>query len=159
MNLLIETLNALADHVLGFAWQMLWQSSLLIGLLFALDLLMRRKVRPAVRYALWLVVLVKLLLPPSLALPTSPGWWMHSAKAMPAAPRSTSVVVTYGENDEAFLPVASTPSFPAPPPPSLTLAAWGFIGTVTLSLGLFAWMLIRWQQVTGEARRAAEAPA
>ena len=50
MNLLIQTLNVWADHALRFAWPMLWQSSLLIGLLFALDLLMRRKLRPAVRY-------------------------------------------------------------------------------------------------------------
>ena len=81
MNALIEALNAWADHALRFAWPMLWQSSLLIALLFALDLLMRRKVRPAVRYALWLVVLVKLLLPPSLAFPTSAGWWLRPAKA------------------------------------------------------------------------------
>ena len=101
MNLLIETLNAWADHALRFAWPMLWQSSLLIGLLFALDLLMRRKVRPAVRYALWLVVLVKLLLPPSLAFPTSPGWWLRPAKAAPARPRSTSVVVTYGPVEQS----------------------------------------------------------
>ena len=31
MNSLIETLNAWADHALRFAWPMLWQSSLLIG--------------------------------------------------------------------------------------------------------------------------------
>src|ERR1035437_10978154 len=151
MNSLIETLNAWADQALRLAWPMLWQSSLLIGLLFALDLLMRRKVRPAVRYALWLVVLVKLVLPPSLVLPTSPGWWMHSARAVPAAPRSTSVVVTYGEQNEALLPVAPTLSLPAPPTPSLTLAAWGFIGTVRRSPGLVAWMLFRWQQEIGRA--------
>ena len=81
MNLLIETLNAWADHALWFAWPMLWQSSLLIALLFTLDLLLRRKVRPAVRYALWLVVLVKLVLPPSLAFPTSVGWWLRAAKS------------------------------------------------------------------------------
>ena len=89
---------------------MLWQSSLLIGLLFALDLLMRRKVRPAVRYALWLVVLVKLLLPPSLAFPTSPGWWLRPAKAAPARPRPTSVVVTYGAAESPALPVAADAS-------------------------------------------------
>ena len=96
MNTLIEALNAWADHALRFAWPMLWQSSLLIALLFALELLLRRKVRPAVRYALWLVVLVKLLLPPSLAFPTSAGWWLRPAKAAPARPTPTPVVVTYG---------------------------------------------------------------
>src|ERR1035441_8886817 len=115
MNLLIETLNALADHVLGFAWQMLWQSSLLIGLLFAADLLMRRKVRPAVRYALWLVVLVKLLLPPSLAFPTGPGWWLRTARAVPSRPRPVSVTVTYGPTDTPVLPAPAMPVFEAQP--------------------------------------------
>ena len=120
---------------------MLWQSSLLIGLLFALDLLMRRKVRPAVRYALWLVVLVKLVLPPSLAFPTSAGWWLRPAKAAPARPRPTSVVVTYDADDIPRCRPPPPPVFVAPPPPRLTPAAWALVGMVAVSLGLLAWML------------------
>jgi beta-lactamase regulating signal transducer with metallopeptidase domain len=159
MNFVIETLNVWADHALRLAWPMLWQSSLLIGFLFALDLLLRRKARPAVRYALWLVVLVKLLLPPSLAFPTSPGWWLRPVKAAPARPRPTSVVVTYGIPDRPVLPVAVTPVFVAPPRPHLSPTAWAFVGMVSVSLGLLAWMLARWQQVARDARRAAAAPA
>jgi beta-lactamase regulating signal transducer with metallopeptidase domain len=159
MNLLIDTLNVWAEHALRFAWPMLWQSSLLIGLLFTLDLLMRRKVRPAVRYALWLVVLVKLLLPPSLAFPTSPSWWLRQAKATPAAPRATTVVVTYDAVDIPALPAATTPVFEAPPQARLTPSAWGLVGMLTVSLGLLGWMVVRWQQVARDARRAAEAPA
>ena len=39
MNSLVETLNVWADYALGFAWPMLWQSTLLIGVLFARDLM------------------------------------------------------------------------------------------------------------------------
>src|ERR1035438_5155516 len=152
MNLVIETLNVWAEHALRFAWPMLWQSSLLIGLLFALDLVMRRRLRPAVRYALWLVVLVKLLVPPSLAFPTGPGWWLRTAKAAPAQTRSTSVVVTYGPADMPTLPAPAMPVFVAPPRPRLTHAAWALLGTVTVSLGLLAWMLVRWHQVARDAR-------
>jgi type II secretory pathway component GspD/PulD (secretin)/beta-lactamase regulating signal transducer with metallopeptidase domain len=159
MNLLINTLNAWAEHALRFAWPMLWQSSLLIGLLFTLDLLMRRKVRPAVRYALWLLVLVKLLLPPSLALPTNPGWWLRQAKVSPAVPRATTVVVTYDAVDSPTPTAAAMPVFAVPPPPRLTPAAWGFVGILTISLGLLGWMAVRWQQVARDARRAAAAPA
>src|ERR1022692_4472860 len=120
MNLLIETMNLWADHAQRFAWPMLWQSSLLIGLLFALDLPLRRKVRPAVRYALWLVVLVKLILPPSLALPTGPGWWLRPARAVPASPRQTSVVVTYGAPERSPIPAAVTPVRVETPPPHLS---------------------------------------
>jgi general secretion pathway protein D len=158
MNLVIETLNVWADHTFRFAWPMLWQSSLLIGLLFALDLLMRRKLRPAVRYALWLVVLVKLLLPPSLAFPTNPGWWLRPAKAVPAMPRTTSVVVSYGAAEVPALPTAVTPVFVAPSQPRLMPAAWTLVGMVTVGLGLLAWMLMRWHQVASDARRAAAAP-
>ncbi len=158
MNLLIETLNAWAEHALRFAWPMLWQSSLLIGLLFALDLLMRRKVRPAVRYSLWLVVLVKLVLPPSLAVPTSPGWWLRPARTVPAEQRRTTVVVTYGPSESPVFPVAAPPVFVAPPLPHLSPAAWVFVGVVVVGIGLLAWMLRGWHQVTRDARRAAAAP-
>ncbi|HEX3890540.1 MAG TPA: hypothetical protein VHX90_06785, partial [Verrucomicrobiae bacterium] len=66
MNPLIETLNLLGQQFLNFAWPMLWQSSLLITIIFILDFLLRRKIRASIRYALWLIVLVKLILPPSL---------------------------------------------------------------------------------------------
>ena len=162
MNSLPDTLNVWADHALRFAWPMLWQSSLLIVLLFALDLVLRRKLRPAVRYALWLVVLVKLLLPPSLAFPTGPGWWLRQAKAAPARPLpATPVVVTYDVPTMPMPSVAATPVFiaPPPPPPRLTPASWTLVGMTAVSLGLLAWMLVRWYQVAREARRAAAAPA
>lgn len=47
-------------------------SSLLISVMFVVDWALRRRVRAAVRYALWWVVLLKLVLPPSLAFPTGP---------------------------------------------------------------------------------------
>ena len=76
MNSFIETLNQSGGQFLTFAWPMFWQSSLLIGCFVAFDLLFRRKIRASIRYALWLVVLVKLCLPPALALPTGAAWWL-----------------------------------------------------------------------------------
>src|SRR5262249_8416698 len=100
MNSFIETLNVWGQHALRFAWPMFWQSSLLIVLLFAIDFLLRRKVRAAVRYALWSLLLIKLLLPPSLALPTSVAWWLRQSTPAPAtapihAEPTANVVVTY----------------------------------------------------------------
>ncbi len=51
---------------------MLWQVSLLVLLVSVLDYLFKDRLWPQVRYALWLLVLLKLVLPPSLSLPTSP---------------------------------------------------------------------------------------
>ena len=77
MNTFIENLNQWAGDFTRFAWPMLWQSSLLIAAVLAFEFLLRRRLRASIRYALWLVVLVKLILPPTLALPTSPAWWLH----------------------------------------------------------------------------------
>ena len=72
MTTFIETLNHSGDQFLKFAWPMLWQSSLLIAIIFVLEFALRRKIRAAIRYALWLVVLVKLLLPPVETPPWPP---------------------------------------------------------------------------------------
>ena len=68
---MIEQINNIAGMWWGWMWPMFWQVGLLIVLIGLLDLLLLRRVWPQVRYALWLLVLVKLILPPSLALPTS----------------------------------------------------------------------------------------
>ena len=94
MNSLILGLNSWGERFLAFVGPMLWQSSLLIVVLFGSDLMLRQKVPPAARYALWLALLVKLVLPPSFAAPTSLAWWVRPSPAPPpphapnvAAPR------------------------------------------------------------------------
>src|SRR5438093_11058069 len=72
----IELLNYWGAGVGDFALAMLWQSSALIILLFTLDLALRRRVRAIVRYALWLLLLIKLLLPPSFSSATSLAYWL-----------------------------------------------------------------------------------
>src|SRR5690242_17899178 len=52
-------------------WPMLWQASLLILIVWALDLLLKRWAWPQVRHTLWLLVLLKLIMPPWVAMPTS----------------------------------------------------------------------------------------
>jgi hypothetical protein len=66
---IVEHLNALGRPFVGWSLAMLVQSSVLILLLLVIDLLIRRRVRAVVRYAIWSLVLVKLVLPPSLASP------------------------------------------------------------------------------------------
>jgi beta-lactamase regulating signal transducer with metallopeptidase domain/type II secretory pathway component GspD/PulD (secretin) len=154
MTSFIETLNHWGDHFLNFAWPVLWQSSLLIAVIFVLEFALRRKIRAAIRYALWLVVLVKLLLPPSFALPTSPTWWIHPAVPPPAKAPPVSFTVSYGEQ--------MAPSFPLPPPPvtpplrapAMSFAAWAVTAAGVVSAGLLAWLLVRWRQINQKARRA-----
>ena len=68
---MIEHINSIAENWWGWTWPMFWQVSLLITLVAGADILLRKKAWPQLRYALWLLVLVKLVLPPGLALQTS----------------------------------------------------------------------------------------
>ncbi len=156
MNALIEQLNRWGEPLLQFAWPMLWQSSLLTIVLFALDFALRKKVRASVRYALWLVVIIKLLVPPTLAAPTSIAWWLRPSPT--PNPPAKRFVVTY--------PVAGRPqSVPdvyesfarqeiEPPVVTLSLPGWSLVASGLISVGLLTWMMRRWWQVARMVRGA-----
>ena len=59
-----------------FAWPMLWQSGMLVILLAGADYILRRKISAVLRYGLWMLVIVKLVLPTSLSSPVSIGQFM-----------------------------------------------------------------------------------
>lgn len=60
MQTIIENLNRMGAQAIDFAWPMLWQSTLLIAVVVLVEWALRRRLRAAIRYALWCVVLVKL---------------------------------------------------------------------------------------------------
>ena len=68
---MVEQLNRIAE--LWWIWTvgMFWQVGLLIVIVACLDALVRKWAWPQIRYALWLLVLIKLVLPPDLHLPSS----------------------------------------------------------------------------------------
>lgn len=68
---MIAAINQIAQSWWGWMGPMLWQVSLLILIVTGLDFLLRRWAWPQVRYTLWLLVLVKLIIPPSWTLPSS----------------------------------------------------------------------------------------
>ena len=73
MEAFFSFLNRAGEVLAAWAGPMLLQSSLLFLLLLLLDSLLRKRIPAGVRYTLWLLFLVKLLLPPTLALPTGVG--------------------------------------------------------------------------------------
>ena len=80
MNAVIDFLNAAGARFTAFAVPMLIQSSVLILLILGIDLLIRKKVRAVFRYGLWMLVLIKLMLPTSFSSPTGLG---YSAGSVP----------------------------------------------------------------------------
>ena len=71
----IEALNRLARAWMGLAWAVVWQSTLLVGV-FALVALGMRRSSPSLRYWLWQIAAIKLLVMPlwsvSILLPATP---------------------------------------------------------------------------------------
>ncbi len=151
MSFVVGHLNNFGTWAVAFAWPMLWQSSLVIGVMLLGDWTVGRKLRPAVRYLLWLVVLAKLVLPPSLALPTSVAWWVRPQGPATAHVRNAPVRVTYGPT--ATVTRAAAPVIvPEPARPELTTAGAAFAASTSVSIVLFALMLRRWQQMTWQTR-------
>ncbi len=149
-------LTNLSQTAVAFAWSMLWQSSLLIGVLFLLDLLLRRRVRAAVRHGLWLLVLVKLLLPPTVSLPTGlMAWWPRpSDPVVPTASRPATrvTIVSSGTRTIPSLPTVS-PSRPEP----VHWSNW-LLGAWAVGLCLLATRCLHHTRRLRSAVRHAESP-
>ena len=68
---MIEILNQIAATWWQWMGAMFWQVSLLIIVITAIDMAIRKWAWPQVRYALWLLVLLKLVIPPNWQMQTS----------------------------------------------------------------------------------------
>lgn len=76
MGEFVNLLNAAGGAFAAWAGPVLIQSSVLIVILAALDLVLRKRVKAVVRYWIWLLVLAKLVLSPSFTSPTSLAYWV-----------------------------------------------------------------------------------
>ncbi len=68
---MIPWLNSCSAMWFDWMTAMLWQSTILIAIVWTADLLLRRHAWPQFRLILWSLIFIKLLLPPGFALPTS----------------------------------------------------------------------------------------
>ena len=68
---MIAHLNDISQLWWQWMGSMFWQVSLLIILVTALDMAIRKWAWPQVRYALWALVFIKLIIPPTWQMPTS----------------------------------------------------------------------------------------
>jgi beta-lactamase regulating signal transducer with metallopeptidase domain/transglutaminase-like putative cysteine protease len=130
MEIIVQTINTAGRAFVDFALPMLMQSSLLIAILLAVDVVLRRKVRAVFRYWIWMLVLVKLVLPPSLGSPVSLGTWLGGALQAPTAalreagpplPEATPLAMSLARVAHTSSPSVPTPV--VPPPPSTDMMA------------------------------------
>ncbi len=124
MSAMVQTLNTAGRDFVGFALPMLIQSSLLILILLVVNSILRTRVRAVFRYWIWMLVLVKLVLPPSLWSPVSLGTWFGDKLEVPTtalleAPESSPVESPSVELSPAMANVFSRPPrmFVDPPRP------------------------------------------
>lgn len=126
---MVEQLNTISGLWWDWSAAMFWQVGLLIILIACIDRLVRRWTWPQLRYALWSLILIKLILPPTLSLPSGvvPGLHLKIAPALrwldsekPAAGESRVLLSI----DEEMLGAAATEYTASARP-----AVWGGIVT------------------------------
>ena len=76
MDAILEQINSMGSAFVEFALPMLVQSSIIIVVLLGLDMILRKRVKAVFRYWIWMIVLLKLVLPTTLSSPTSPAYWL-----------------------------------------------------------------------------------
>ena len=72
---IIAIFNKLGALFCEHALALLVQSSILILVLLIIDLFLRKRIRAVFMYCIWLLVFVKLVIPPTFSLPTGIGYW------------------------------------------------------------------------------------
>ncbi len=76
INASVTAVNEAGRVFYEYAAGMFLQTAVLVAVLLCVDRLLRKRVRATVRYWIWMLVFVKLLLPPSLSVPTGIGYWL-----------------------------------------------------------------------------------
>jgi beta-lactamase regulating signal transducer with metallopeptidase domain len=82
-DICVVGLNDIGREFCKYASGVLVQTCMLVAILLCVDWFLRRRVRATIRYWIWMLVFVKLLLPPSLCVPTGIGYWLgrHTSTA------------------------------------------------------------------------------
>ncbi len=98
---IIEVINKTGVVFCDHALRMLIQSSILIVVIFIIDLLLRKRIKAVLRYCLWLLVFVKLVTPTTLSLPTGIGYWLSDLLPAKSAPSEVVQSVTSAAAENA----------------------------------------------------------
>jgi WD40 repeat protein/beta-lactamase regulating signal transducer with metallopeptidase domain len=86
----VDFLNHFGQLFCDFAGMMLVQVTILVLVLLAIEFILRNRIRAVVRYWLWLLVLVKLVLPVGLRTPASLAYWLPTARPQSADAAASS---------------------------------------------------------------------
>jgi beta-lactamase regulating signal transducer with metallopeptidase domain len=160
----MNVLSSITHEWLDWAIAASWQLALLVGLLAALTYLLRNA-SAQLRYGLWLLVLIKALLPPTLGVSWGIGSWGIGpiVNSWPQESNGTTTQMEMkrlaNENNvpEGINEVAVDLEFLSPSPISLTVIFWA-VGCLGLSLAV-AWRYLQIVRASREMRLLEEGSA
>jgi len=156
---MLEDSMALLNNIAHLWWQwmgpMLVQVTLLIAIISILDLLLRNWAWPQVRYGLWILVLVKLLIPPSWSFNGSLVSQLHTPvrQAMTArvtVPANLTPLTTPAPAQTAAMPtpITSHRGLTSLPQPGQVAAAKATASTsapdIAVKPDLLVWVMLVW---------------
>lgn len=147
MNTLIELLNHYGEVFVNHAQAIAVQLSVVIVMVWLLERMLRRRVRASVRYALWMLVLVKLLLPTSLASPSGLGWWLrtqHEGESRRFVVETSTAAAAVPNTAATPAAISNAPGRSATP---VSVHAWLMLGSAGVSCILLAYLMFRWRAV------------
>src|SRR5438093_10783682 len=117
----MNVFSAIVSEVFRWVLQTTWQAAVLAGLILLVHRLFRKRLSPPWRYGLWLLLVVRLLIPVppqsglsifNLARIEPPGTRLPGAASSPATSPLASTAVAAGDGG-ATLSAADTRQFPA----------------------------------------------
>jgi beta-lactamase regulating signal transducer with metallopeptidase domain len=159
-DLLVTFLNAAGQTALVVGLRMTLQAALLTGLMLAIDRVLRDRARAALRCGLWMLLVVKFLLPTDLLSPTALAYWIAPQLVSPIRALGSVDQVDGGGAIVSEVPVsvpAVTTDF-RPTPPQLRGTGGLLLVWVGGSMGFGLWAWARGRAVARSLRATTEAP-
>jgi len=121
INNILLLLNRTGTLFWNQAAGVFFQSTILIALVFVLDLILRKHAKAVFRYCLWMLVFVKRVLPPTLCVPTGIGYWFQGLSVpeslvteLVAEPASESASTEFTTGTPHIPPVSQASSDTSP---------------------------------------------
>lgn len=146
MTALIQTLNTWGQTFCHHALWMLVQSGILVAILWGLDIFLRRRIKASIRYAIWLLVLVKLILPVDFKLPSGIGYWVgrqtEKASVSSSIPLPQSSAPVIAAKETIHIPAAAVHAADAAPTDTTPVSYESIAPEVKLSVQ--GWLLLLW---------------
>ncbi len=159
-DLLVTSLNAAGQTALLTGLCMTLQAAALTALMLAIDRVLRDRARAALRCGLWMLLVVKFLLPTDLLSPTALAYWIAPQLVSPIRVLGSVDQVDGGRaiGSEVPGPVPTAMTDFRPTPPQLRGAGWVLLVWVGGSMGFGLWAWARGRAVARGLRASTEAP-